>query len=198
MILRNYPRLKQIWHPTLFGYVRGHVAVLSRPGIARVSTGHPRPTLRGMAERDPQEIRGGTNESSSEQDRTTGGDPEDGWQELSENIRIARAPAGRDESQTAERASLFAGQEALSPNQRTVFALLRADRTMPMGEMVAWSGREISPSEIFAAHFERELGGKGEQVAGEEFWGRTFQLRASDAWGMGRVAEGLQGTERGE
>ena len=63
--------------------------------------------------RDQQEIRGGQENSSSR--IRTGGDREDGWKELFENIRIARVPARRDESQTAERASLFAGAEPLSP-----------------------------------------------------------------------------------
>jgi DNA processing protein len=43
--------LKQIYDPPLVLYVRGDVAVLSRPGIALVGTRHPTPYGMGMAER---------------------------------------------------------------------------------------------------------------------------------------------------
>jgi DNA processing protein len=45
------PPLKQIYDPPLVLYVRGNVAVLSRPGIAVVGTRHPTPYGLGMAER---------------------------------------------------------------------------------------------------------------------------------------------------
>jgi DNA processing protein len=48
----SYPqRLKQIYDPPVVLYVRGDVAVLSKPGIAMVGTRHPTPYGIGMAER---------------------------------------------------------------------------------------------------------------------------------------------------
>jgi len=45
------PRLKQIYDPPAILYVRGDVAILTRPGIAVVGTRHPSPYGSGMAER---------------------------------------------------------------------------------------------------------------------------------------------------
>ena len=45
------PRLKEIYDPPAILYVRGDVAILTRPGIAVVGTRHPTPYGSGMAER---------------------------------------------------------------------------------------------------------------------------------------------------
>jgi DNA processing protein len=45
------PRLKEIYDPPVILFVRGDVALLSRPGIAMVGTRHPTPYGTGMAER---------------------------------------------------------------------------------------------------------------------------------------------------
>jgi DNA processing protein len=44
-------RLKEIYDPPLFPYVRGNPEVLTQPGIAMVGTRHPTPYGLGVAER---------------------------------------------------------------------------------------------------------------------------------------------------
>jgi DNA processing protein len=79
---------------------------------------------------------------------------EDVWEELPENIRLALTPARTDESPAGETASLFPSDDPLSPHERKIFALLKADEATHIDEIVEQLEPELSSSEIFAALFE--------------------------------------------
>ena len=93
---------------------------------------------------------------------------EDVWEELPENIRLALAPV-RDESQTSGTASLFGEEGELSPHEKKIFAILKADEATHIDEIVERLEPDISASEIFAALFELELAGKIKQLPGKNF-----------------------------
>jgi len=99
---------------------------------------------------------------------------EDVWEELPENIRLSLTPAKGDESRGAETASLFPNDDQLSPHERRIFALLKADEATHIDEIVERPEPEMSSSEIFAALFELELNGlelngKVRQLPGKNF-----------------------------
>jgi DNA processing protein len=94
---------------------------------------------------------------------------EDAWEELPENIRVALAPAKPDESQGGGTASLFPSDEQLSPHERKIFALLKADEATHIDEIVEKLEGEMSSSEIFSALFELELAAKVRQLPGKNF-----------------------------
>jgi DNA processing protein len=95
---------------------------------------------------------------------------EDIWEELPENVRLALAPAKPDESQVAETASLFpSGDNPLSPHERKIYALLKADEATHIDAIVERLEQDMSSSEIFAALFELELAGKVRQLPGKNF-----------------------------
>ena len=94
---------------------------------------------------------------------------EDVWEELPENVRLALAPQGVDASQGPETASLFADDAKLSPHESKIFALLKADETLHIDQIVERLEPELSSSEIFAALFELELAGKIRQLPGKNF-----------------------------
>jgi DNA processing protein len=94
---------------------------------------------------------------------------EDVWEELPENIRLSLTPAKAGESQGAETASLFPNDDQLSPHERKIFALLKADEATHIDEIVERLEPEMSSSEIFAALFELELNGKVRQLPGKNF-----------------------------
>lgn len=94
---------------------------------------------------------------------------EDVWEELPENIRLALMPTKPDESQEQATASLFPVDNLLSPHQRRIFALLKADEATHIDEIVDRLEPELSSSEIFAALFELELAGKVRQLPGKNF-----------------------------
>jgi len=92
------------------------------------------------------------------------------WEELPENVRLALAPARADESPVEETASLFAsGDNPLSPHERKIYALLKADETTHIDAIVERLEQDMSSSEIFAALFELELAGKVRQMPGKNF-----------------------------
>jgi DNA processing protein len=76
---------------------------------------------------------------------------EDVGEELPENVRLALTPAKPDESQNEETASLFPSDDPLSPHERKIFALLKADEATQIDEIVDRLEPEMSSSEIFAA-----------------------------------------------
>lgn len=94
---------------------------------------------------------------------------EDVWEELPENIRLSLTPVKADESQGAETASLFPNDDQLSPHERKIFALLKADEATHIDEIVERLEPDLSSSEIFAALFELELSGKVRQLPGKNF-----------------------------
>jgi DNA processing protein len=95
---------------------------------------------------------------------------EDVWEEMSENVRLALTPAKTDESPGGETASLFPNDEnPLSPHERRILALLKADEATQIDEIVERLESELSSSEIFAALFELDLAGKVRQPPGKNF-----------------------------
>ncbi len=95
---------------------------------------------------------------------------EDVWEEMPENVRLALTPARPDESQERQTASLFPSDDnPLSPHERRILALLKADEATQIDEIVEQLEPELSSSEIFAALFELELAGKVRQLPGKNF-----------------------------
>jgi DNA processing protein len=93
---------------------------------------------------------------------------EDIWEELPPNVRLTLQPEGVNESQAGQTASLF--QEAeLSPHEKKIFALLKADESTHIDEIVERLEPSLSSSDIFAALFELELTGKVKQLPGKNF-----------------------------
>jgi DNA processing protein len=85
-------------------------------------------------------------------------------------VRLALAPAKGDESPTEETASLFpSGDNPLSPHERKIYALLKADEATQIDAIVERLEQDMSSSEIFAALFELELAGKIRQLPGKNF-----------------------------
>ncbi len=93
---------------------------------------------------------------------------EDVWEELPAAVRAALAPEPGNESPGAETASLFEEAE-LSPHEKKIFALLKADESTHIDEIVERLEPGVSSSEIFAALFELELAGKVKQLPGKNF-----------------------------
>jgi DNA processing protein len=93
---------------------------------------------------------------------------EDVWEELPTDVRLTLQPEGGDESQVGQTASLF-GESELSPHEKKIFALLKADEATHIDEIVERLEPALSSSEIFAALFELELAGKVKQLPGKNF-----------------------------
>ncbi len=93
---------------------------------------------------------------------------EDIWEELPPQVRLTLMPEGGNESPTGQTASLF--QEAeLSPHEKKIYALLKADESTHIDEIVERLEPNLSSSDIFAALFELELAGKVKQLPGKNF-----------------------------
>jgi DNA processing protein len=93
---------------------------------------------------------------------------EDVWEDLPAEVRLALTPSASPESAGASSASLFP-DERLPPHERRLLGLLKADETTHIDEIVERLENEMSSSEIFAALFELELGGKVRQMPGKNF-----------------------------
>ncbi len=93
---------------------------------------------------------------------------EDVWEELPTEVRLLLTPA-TPESQPAGTASLFGEEGELAPQEKKIFALLKADESTHIDEIVERLEPELSSSEIFAALFELELAGKVRQLPGKNF-----------------------------
>ena len=93
---------------------------------------------------------------------------EDVWEELPTEVRLLLTPA-TPESQPAGTASLFGEEGELAPHEKKIFALLKADESTHIDEIVERLEPELSSSEIFAALFELELAGKVRQLPGKNF-----------------------------
>jgi len=94
---------------------------------------------------------------------------EDVWEELPADVRLALEPKQGDESSTAQTASLFGEEGELSPHEKKIFAILKADEATQIDEIVERLEHVMSSSEIFAALFELELAGKVKQMPGKNF-----------------------------
>jgi DNA processing protein len=93
---------------------------------------------------------------------------EDIWEELPTDVRLTLQPEGGNESQAGQTASLF-GEAELSPHEKKIFALLKADESTHIDDIVERLEPALSSSEIFAALFELELAGKVKQLPGKNF-----------------------------
>jgi len=92
---------------------------------------------------------------------------EDVWEELPADIRLRLTPTP-SESPDTQTASLFKDAE-LPPHERRILALLKADESTHIDELVERLEPELSSSELFAALFELELSGKVRQLPGKNF-----------------------------
>jgi predicted Rossmann fold nucleotide-binding protein DprA/Smf involved in DNA uptake len=68
---------------------------------------------------------------------------------------------------------LYSGKPSCRPTKKKIFALLKADESTPIDEIVERLEPALSSSEIFAALFELELAGKVKQLPGKNFM-KTF------------------------
>ena len=93
---------------------------------------------------------------------------EDVWEELPTDVRLRLTPKPDPESPGGQTASLFQESE-LPPHEKKIFALLKADESTHIDEVVERLEPELSSSEIFAALFELELAGKVKQLPGKNF-----------------------------
>lgn len=93
---------------------------------------------------------------------------EDVWEDLPTEVRLALTPTPSPESGSASSASLFP-DEGLPPHEKRILSLLKADEATHIDELVEKLEDELSSSEIFAALFELELGGKVRQMPGKNF-----------------------------
>ncbi|HVZ60102.1 MAG TPA: DNA-processing protein DprA [Terriglobales bacterium] len=97
---------------------------------------------------------------------------EDVWEELPTGIKMALAPPA-SESEAASTASLFkdenARDEKLSPAERKLLGLIRADESTQIDTLIEQLEGKLSSSEIFAALFELELAGKIRQLPGKNY-----------------------------
>ena len=75
---------------------------------------------------------------------------EDVWEELPTEVRLLLTPA-TPESQPEGTASLFGEEGELAPHEKKIFALLKADESTHIDEIVERLEPELSSSEIFAA-----------------------------------------------
>jgi len=95
---------------------------------------------------------------------------EDVWEELPQDVRLRLTPKEGDESSEVQTASLFGETESeLSPHEKKIYRLLKADEATHIDEIVEALQPEISSSEVFAALFELELAGKVKQLPGKNF-----------------------------
>ena len=97
---------------------------------------------------------------------------EDVWEELPSEVRLKLEAEKPAESGKPETASLFDGA-AMSPHEKRLFAILRADESTHIDELVDKVQANMSSSEMFAALFELELNGKIRQLPGKNYV-RTF------------------------
>jgi DNA processing protein len=93
---------------------------------------------------------------------------EDVWEDLPAEVRLTLTPAPSPESKDASSASLFP-DEGLPPHEKKILALLKADESTHIDELVEKLEDQMSSSEIFAALFELELAGKVRQMPGKNF-----------------------------
>lgn len=98
---------------------------------------------------------------------------EDVWEELPSETRLKLEAERPAESPKAETASLFDGAAQLSPHEKKIYALLRADESTHIDELVEKLSANMSSSEMFAALFELELASKIRQLPGKNYV-RTF------------------------
>ena len=93
---------------------------------------------------------------------------EDVWEALPADIRLSLTPPEQAASSRPDTASLF-GSPNLAPDEQKIFALLRADESTHIDELVDRLVAELSSSQIFAALFELELSGRIRVLPGKYY-----------------------------
>jgi DNA processing protein len=93
---------------------------------------------------------------------------EDVWEELPADVQLALTPPAGAESPAPGTASLFE-EPSLSPHEKKIYAVLKADEAMHLDEIIEKLELQLSSSDIFAAMFELELAGKVKQLPGKNF-----------------------------
>src|SRR5271157_3586404 len=93
---------------------------------------------------------------------------EDVWEALPADIRLALTPPEAPASPTPDSASLFGGPD-LGPDEKKIFAVLRADESTHIDELVERLDSQLSSSQIFAALFELELSGRIRALPGKYY-----------------------------
>jgi len=83
-------------------------------------------------------------------------------------VQLALTPPPGAESQAGQTASLFE-EPSLSPYEKKIYAVLKADEAMHLDEVIEKLEAQLSSSEIFAAMFELELAGKVKRLPGKNF-----------------------------
>jgi DNA processing protein len=94
---------------------------------------------------------------------------EDVWEELAPPIKAQLAANLDPAAEPPETGSLFETPASLSPREKKVYALLKADEAVHIDELIVKLEPEVSSSEIFAILFELELSGKIKQLPGKNF-----------------------------
>jgi len=94
---------------------------------------------------------------------------EDVWEALPADIRLVLTAAQPPASPTPETASLLFGGTELPPDEKRIFAVLRADEPTHIDELVERLVSHLSSSQIFAALFELELSGKIRVLPGKYY-----------------------------
>jgi DNA processing protein len=93
---------------------------------------------------------------------------EDVWEELPPDVRQKLEADRPSATEPGTTASLFQS-EAAPPHERKVLALLKADESTQIDDIVEKLEGQMSSSEIFSALFELELAGKIRQMPGKNF-----------------------------
>jgi DNA processing protein len=93
---------------------------------------------------------------------------EDVWEDLPADVCLRLEADRSSASEPAASASLFQS-EAMPPHERKVLAVLKADESTQIDDIVERLEGVMSSSEIFAALFDLELAGKIRQMPGKNF-----------------------------
>jgi DNA processing protein len=93
---------------------------------------------------------------------------EDVWEALPADVRLALTPPAPLASEEGVASSLFE-TEQLPPSEKRVYALMRADESIHIDQLVERLASHLSSSDIFSALFELELSGRIRQLPGKYF-----------------------------
>jgi DNA processing protein len=93
---------------------------------------------------------------------------EDVWEALPADVRLALTPPEASASDAPQTASLFDAPD-LSPAEKRVLGILRADESTHIDEIVERLVQHLSSSEIFTALFELELSSRIRVLPGKNY-----------------------------
>jgi len=96
---------------------------------------------------------------------------EDVWEALPADVRLALTPPEAPASDASQTASLFGAPDSadLSPAEKRVLGILRADESTHIDEIVERLVQHLSSSEIFTALFELELASRIRVLPGKNY-----------------------------